>query len=91
MSPMRDERQTREDSATQPLDAGRLSFAITNYLNIEQIQANNVQNKKRIKRKQAFYPDIDNIKVKFFIGKQNVCSLRQLFAPLLSANVMSEG
>ena len=24
-----DERQTREDNATQPLDAGRLSFAIT--------------------------------------------------------------
>ena len=32
MSPMRDERmnkrRTREDRATQPLDAGRLSFAI---------------------------------------------------------------
>ena len=30
MSPMRDgrRRQTREDKATQPLDAGRLSFAI---------------------------------------------------------------
>ena len=32
MSPMRDVRtdgQTWEDSATQPMDAGRLSFAIT--------------------------------------------------------------
>ena len=28
MSRMRGERQTREDRATQPLDAGRLSFAI---------------------------------------------------------------
>jgi len=27
MSPMRDERRTREDSATQPMDAGWLSFA----------------------------------------------------------------
>ena len=29
---MRDGRQTREDRATQPLDAGRLSFAIGKWL-----------------------------------------------------------
>ena len=28
MSPMRDKQQTREDRATQPMDAGRLSLAI---------------------------------------------------------------